>query len=151
MWFLFSSTPWEFGFELNLKSKDQCAISDNNDGSNTSALSSTIFQKWPKRHFRCFNSLSLKNQTWWKVFERVRVQRENAFGNTWSHIICKTHAGLCTCRVTNSWRNWEIHWTKDEGSKRQLNMCTETGGITIQAHLTILRKMISLQYFRMLV
>ena len=59
MCFFFSCTPWhkhinryfkgacnQFGFGMILKSKDQLSISDNRDGSSTSVVSFTIFQKW---------------------------------------------------------------------------------------------------------
>ena len=44
--------------------------------------------------FRVFNPLFLENLTLWKVLRSV-LSAQKTFRNTWNHLICKTHAGLC--------------------------------------------------------
>ena len=95
----------QFGFGHILKSKDQLLISDNSDGSRTLVFSSKIIKKWLKI---LFLAIFIENPTWWKIFKRFVFSAQNAFANTWSHLICKTHVRLCR----ESPKNYEMIWTK---------------------------------------
>ena len=136
----FSCNPWhkpityfkgacnQFGFGLTLKRKYQLSISDNSDGSSTSVFNSKIFQKWLKTPF-----LGISTAFFWKpdenlVMERFEFDAQNAFGHTWSHPICKTHAGLCSTyisTITSHFRRYlDEYWFSDvrEAKQRSVNV-----------------------------
>ena len=108
MCFFLSCSPWHkpipyfkvacnhFGFGFILKSKDQLSIFDNSDGSSSLAsFALKFFKNGKKKVFfgvstPFFSSKSDMMESFWLVFSA-----QYAFGKTWSHLICKIHAGLC--------------------------------------------------------
>ena len=75
---------------LSAHFKEQRSIV-NSDGSSTSEFSSRIIQKYSKNAiFRCFN------------FQTFFLENMKVFGNNWSQLICKTHAGLCIPFLTET-------------------------------------------------
>ena len=68
-----------------------CQCSDNSDDSSTSVFSSIIFQKWPKILFLGFS----------RKPEVIVSSAQNAFGNTWSRIICSKKVQILQGCVIN--------------------------------------------------